>query len=119
MPVKDDHLRQADHNEKLAATLFKTKYYDWTVTTYFYAALHYMDAILAISGAHPKGHDDRDSLIGTHLNLKKVYSEYASLKSRSRAARYYATPMDPSDAQDAQRDYESIKAYCRKIMKLD
>jgi HEPN domain-containing protein len=119
LPLKDEHLAQAAHNEKLAETLFKTQYYDWTITTYFYASLHYMDSILAVSGAHPKDHDERDSLVGTHLNLKRLFKEYKSLKVRSRAARYYATPMEPSDAEYAKRDYETIKSYCRKIMKLD
>jgi hypothetical protein len=119
LPLKEEHLEQASHNEKLAVVLSKGAFYDWTITTYFYAALHYMDSVLAVAGDHPKDHDKRDSLIGTHPNLKRCYKEYKSLKVRSRAARYYATPMDPVDAEEAERDYGTIKAYCRRIMRLD
>jgi hypothetical protein len=78
-----------------------------------------MDTVLAIAGDHPDNHDDRDTLIGVHPNLKKIYGEYKSLKARSRAARYHATPMRPEHAAEAKADYETIKAYIRKIMKLD
>ena len=63
--TKDDHLKQAEHNEKLANSLSQGPYLDWAVTVYFYAALHYMTAILTIHVPAEilRSHDKRDSYI--------------------------------------------------------
>lgn len=43
----DNHLRQAEHNERLAAQLnadLQLRHWDWLITIAFYAAVHYVEA---------------------------------------------------------------------------
>lgn len=86
---------------------------------YFYAALHYMDAVLATHGVDPRNHEDRDDQIGRNQTLKRVYAEYKSLKRMSSNARYYAMNIEPQHIQQIKPDYEALKAYVRSVLKLD
>lgn len=63
MPLRDDHLNQAQHNLEFTESLDPTKYSDWIATGLFYTALHYVDAFLATKGHHPGKHDVRDGFV--------------------------------------------------------
>jgi hypothetical protein len=54
VPSKEDHLNRAQDNERLAGSLDLNSAInvDWAITILFYAALHYVDAYLAIKPAH-------------------------------------------------------------------
>jgi hypothetical protein len=114
LPSKDEHLTKAAHNERLAATLSSGQYLDWAATAFFYAALHYI--ILAVQGDHPDKHDDRDSLIGRHPNLKRVYKEYRALKTMSRNARYYAVQIDQNDIHVVKQHFDVLSSYVKTIL---
>jgi hypothetical protein len=92
---RDEHIRQAEHNEKLADTLSAGgSYPDWAVTIYFYAAIHYVNVILVAQGPVPTSHEKRDPLVRRHPNLSKIWNEYKALDIMSRNARYYCTLIE-------------------------
>jgi hypothetical protein len=74
LPSKDEHLKQAQHNEQLADALSKGAYIDWAVTVLFYAALHYVDAVLAVSQVNPDTHGERQTEIQRNDTLKRMYT---------------------------------------------
>ena len=76
MPESALHLAQAKHNEELLAFLDvhdKTEYFrDWYMTVAFYAALHYVEAILPAVAP----------IINNHRKKVFVAAHYYSHKSR-------------------------------------
>jgi hypothetical protein len=118
LPSKDEHIKKAARNEGFAQVLAKGTYYDWAAVALFYAALHYVDSVLAVSGEHPRSHERRHELIPNNPTLKRVYSEYRALETLSHNARYYAMPIEPQHVHDAQNDYDTIKAFIRKCFNL-
>jgi len=118
LPLQPEHISKAERNEKFAETVAKTAYLDWAVTIIFYAALHYVDAILAASSIHPDNHTQRDDAIGTNATLLKVRSEYRTLETLSQNARYRAMKIDGNDFAEAQRNFTVIRVHLRSRMKL-
>lgn len=114
MPSKDDHLKQAQHNEQLADTLSKGTYVDWAVTVLFYAALHYVDSILAVSQVNPDTHGERQTEIERNDTLKVIYKEFRYLQVMSRNARYLVARIDPSDWHEAKKRFDIIRAHIRR-----
>jgi uncharacterized protein (UPF0332 family) len=102
LPLKSEHISKAERNEKIAQTLATTMYWDWVVTILFYAALHYVDAILAVSGTHPENHTRRNDFMWTNDTLKKIRSEYRTLETLSRNARYRVIAIDSDDLHQAE-----------------
>jgi hypothetical protein len=113
LPKASEHISKAERNEKIADALSKTDFLDWTVTCLFYAALHYVDAILAASVIHPEGHTERNEAIGTNPSLLKIRNEYRTLETLSRNARYRAMTIEPSDLHIAQQSFDVLKAHLR------
>ena len=118
MPLKPEHISKAEHNEKLAETLSRTAYLDWAVTVIFYAALHYVDAILAASVVHPETHSERNDAIGTNAKLLKIRAEYRILETLSRNARYRSMKIEPADLQEAQNNFSVLRSHLRSRMGL-
>ncbi len=104
MPNLADHILQARHNEEFYRATDKNVYSDWAMTAVYYAALHYIDALLAQVGMiDPGGHDVRDQEVHTRAELRPIARSYFRLKGRSRSARYYAARFQPAELQ---RSYE-------------
>lgn len=116
MPLKPEHISKAEHNEKLASTLSQTAYLDWAVTVIFYAALHYVDAILAASVVHPETHSERNDAIGTNATLMTIRAEYRILETLSRNARYRSMKINPEDLQQAQTNFSVLRTHLRGRM---
>jgi uncharacterized protein (UPF0332 family) len=114
LPTKGQHLAKAEHNQKLADTLVKGSYPDWAVTIYFYSALHYVHAVLAVYGQHPESHEATAPLVRRNPVLKKVWAEYRSLQTAARNARYYAAVITNDHLQDVCNDYNTLKSYLRQ-----
>jgi hypothetical protein len=119
LPKPEEHLRQAEHNEKLAETLAKTAYLDWAVIVYFYAAIHYLSLVLAAQGSLPTSHAERDPLVKRHPNLAKIFNEYKALDIMSRNARYYCTPIDPGDVTSVQQKFAALRTYIGSLTGVD
>ena len=88
------------------------------MTIIFYAALHYVDAILAVSGVHPDNHTQRDDAIGTNATLLTVRPEYRVLETLSQNARYRSMKIETADLQQAHNNFSVLKAHLRNRMGL-
>jgi hypothetical protein len=98
VPSNSQHVAQADRNEKLAAYLMEESpdsgYAGWAITALFYAALHLVDAHLAIEGFHPESHAVRDNYVAFWPTLKPIFEHYRELKQRSEDSRYRCIIFD-------------------------
>lgn len=62
---------------------------DWVVVAYFYAALHWVDALLfEKDGLNPDTHEIRLDYVKQKWYLRGISYEYRNLKDRSEDARY-------------------------------
>ena len=114
MPSKDEHLEKAKRNETFAEFLAtKTKYHDWAATVLYYAALHYVDAILAVSQVDPPDHEQRHALIRRNDTLRRIYAEYRMLETLSRNARYFALPVTENDWNRVKPEFDALRGHIR------
>jgi len=118
MPDLATHLRQAHHNEQFFLSFDRGIYSDWAMTVLYYAALQYVDALLAHLGIlDPGGHDVRECHIRSRNELRPIHREYFRLKSRSRNARYYARHFRPEEIDRCRTtDFETIKQHVRGLL---
>lgn len=112
MSTLDTHKAQAKHNEKLANKLSETVFIDWSITSAFYAALHYVEAaffftpeIVHTEACYNKYrskmasldmkktmHVFRENLLGQAF--PKIMTKYRQLRLASEAARYLLVTSD-------------------------
>lgn len=120
MPSVADHKRQAETNEDLASKL-EGEYPDWSVTAYFYAALHLTRAWL-------KGRGYTDGDYQSHLAAEEALKEehfdiledYKHLKTLSERARYEC-PSEGAMRRAlplAKEIFEDIKRYTLSSMTI-
>ncbi len=86
-----DHINKALHNEAFIEqfNLPDSDFPDWAVTVISYAALHYVDALLAKSfGSFPKNHGERSSYVYRQPALRNIRNDYEDLKNDGVEARY-------------------------------
>jgi len=94
MPTKEQHLHQAQHNEAYLAAfdLARSPFLDWAVTAAFYAALHYLRALMSrLNYTNISGYGDMDKAFDRLAILKRnpeIHDSYRQLKDDSRSARY-------------------------------
>ncbi len=127
------NLEHAEHNEKVCNYLSKKPTYsDWTITTAFYSALHYvrhkMLPQVVGTGKDAVKYEDFESLYhgesgntegrhGFQLNwVKREFSEidfeYARLHELSRNARYLNYNHGREVAIEVKNHLKSIKEFC-------
>lgn len=113
MPTKEKHTEYAERNEKLGSEL-EPSYPDWSITAYFYSALHWTRAWLK-----SKGYSDSD--FSNHREAEKSLfdagfcrlNDYKDLRSLSREMRYQC----PTDHRaillinQAKEDLQLVKEY--------
>lgn len=120
MPEQDSHLRQAQHNESFVASfdLDSTLYLDWAVTGIFYAALHYIEAFLAIQNIHSPAHVSRDSIFQKEHVLKPAYNQYRILKTRSESARYDLQQFSSAEVRELiSGELQAVKSHILRLMR--
>ena len=118
------HVEQARHNESVAAVLLKAgKFPDWVATTAFYAAVHYVEAGLAIvpGVGHSESslpidpvtkqttytlHNWREELVRRHF--PKAFRSYKYLRTTSNHARYLKGNNKPAFTYFSRTDAESF-----------
>jgi hypothetical protein len=94
LPSEETHVQQACHNRRLARTISRSDYPDWAATVIFYAAVHYVEAVLARHAAppddQPSSHADRMRAMNNDLRhfTKRVRRCYRRLLDKSHDARY-------------------------------
>lgn len=88
MPSPGDHKAQAISNEQVAQTLASTAP-DWAVTVFFYAALHWVRAYLALKNLQPSSHGQTFDELRKDASLPVDFLDrYRRLYRLSREARY-------------------------------
>jgi len=100
MPPRQEHIRQAEHNEGVFSRLNSLDIIDWTITVMFYATLHRVDAYLALQNIHPKKHvgDDppgRNQYVNRFLP-NDMARHYHRLYNASMRSRYDVDCLDPN-----------------------
>jgi len=117
LPTKEQHLEQATRNEKLAAeVLVHTRYCDWTVTVLFYAAIHYIEAFLAVQRIHCFDHAERSEKVRIIPQLRTIGKQYESLRTTSRQARYQALPITPDDVKRAEQNLATVRSQIKYVL---
>jgi len=88
MPARDAHEDKARSIERAAQVLDASNadHCDWLATLAFYAALHWLDAVLADRGLHPSNHRERNRA----AQGLPIWDQYYELYALSRIARYEA-----------------------------
>jgi len=131
MASREQHLKQAEHNQGLLGFLEETtggdRYDDWYITVAFYAALHYFEAILptvaqkinsnrqrGLISEHYDAHADR--LVAMRMEFADIFTPYSSLYNRSRAAKYRKYETTPIMKSLTKRYLEEVVVECRKTM---
>ena len=112
MVTLEQHLAQADRNERLANIIaaLPERFTEWEVTLLFYSALHYVDAFLATQERSPKRHRDRNNLVASLTNLGREYQNLFQQSMNSRYHLYTFTPQEVSEikAEDFDRVKEEV-----------
>jgi hypothetical protein len=133
--IKNLHLAQAVHNESACDFLnSNSKFYDWTVTSAFYAALHYVSAVMfPVHYFHGKNAGQANT-IGQYCDLlgikdskhkvmtdlvyekcKGIGNAYKALLEFSYSSRYERGCQDSLFAIRARRYLSQIKAHCTEV----
>lgn len=119
MPTKNQHLQKATHNENFlnALDISTTIYLDWLVTIAFYAALHFVDAYIALTySKHPSKHQVRDNYIVKDTKLKRIIDGYWDLKNDSRQSRYNVYQFSVKEVKLDITKLQSIKNYILNLL---
>lgn len=113
MPDRNAHLKRAHDNEEFARSLELDQgfYVDWAITFLFYAAVHYIDAYLALKPYHPPSHHHRDTEIQRNGSLNQIWNDYRRLKDLSESARYEIANYHRSDFRAVEARFGRIKNY--------
>ena len=115
MPKTEEHLYRAAQNLEFAQKfdLPKTKYIDWAVAAYFYAALHLVDALLfEKQKIDPGNHEFRTNFVKTKDYLTGIKNEYIVLKNKSENARYDLIPFTSAKVeQEIITRYKAIEEH--------
>ena len=87
MPTLNQHLSQAESNERFAEGIaaLPTRFPDWEIIALFYSALHYADAFLATQGIHPGSHDSRIASLKLYMG---TWEDFQHLYRMSLGTRY-------------------------------
>ena len=96
MGAQSFHIEKAERNERFfqSCNLGASLYNEWAVVVLFYAAVHYVDAVLARESVlprtqrHPHDHPRRNTGVANSPTLGPIALLYLNLYDRSRDARY-------------------------------
>lgn len=98
----DDHILQAKRNLNFLSAINQSvsEYYDWQVTVCFYAALHIVNAHLAMYNLQYRKHKDVNFALNFASQTsparlpEEEYLAYTALQSLSRRSRYLVNEKD-------------------------
>jgi hypothetical protein len=84
-----EHIARGRRNEEVAASLPRGCA-DWRITVTFYAAVHYVESVIAGHGMRSSDHRSRQSYINAIRELRPVAIDYQTLANQAWIARYRA-----------------------------
>ena len=116
MPTRQQHLANAERNQRLSIALQTSADVDWAVTVLFYAALHLVEATLA-PVVHSPNHKIRNETVQLDPRLRPIHHHYRDLYHRSLDARYDCVPFTTLQAQHLYvTRYEPIKRHLQPLL---
>jgi len=83
-----EHLDRAHRNERFADALTVPGQGDWKIIACFYAALHYVEAVIVANGAGSSDHNSRMNHVRTMPALAPIRNAYQTLANFAWQARY-------------------------------
>jgi hypothetical protein len=101
--TEQQHLDRARSNESFAKTLSPLSHADWKIIICFYAALHYVEAVVVRSGHRSSDHGTRATYLRQIPALRPVSTDYFTLSNWAWKARY-----DPTIDLSAQKNVQDI-----------
>ena len=117
MPSRENHLVAARANETLAMAMIEThQAHAWAIVLAFYAALHWVDALLASASIHPESHSRRNLFVA-RTQLRTVIEPYQALRDFSQDARYELVPFSESKARALiAGELADIKSHVQRLL---
>jgi len=128
MSTHDKHMAQAEHNEKLLNIIVPSsdnvEFGDWYATVAFYAALHHVEAMIAIMRPVMYSTGSRNAITYTdspdhavrNWIIKSRYKSmnyfYSSLYKCSRTAKYHGYTSDVDKPEDIRKYLDIVKKIC-------
>jgi uncharacterized protein (UPF0332 family) len=116
VPTSAEHRQRAEHNLQFAQSfnLETTPYIDWVATAYFYAALHWVDALLWKYDRYDPGcHEHRGAWIKRVWYLRAIKDDYFDLKDYSENARYRLITVTRTRLEEKIiPKYKNIEQHC-------
>lgn len=118
MPKRDEHLAQAQHNREFFEAIERPAYNDWAVTTIFYEAIHYVDALLDHAyGVNPRRYGDsqfphaheREGYLRNYMHA--IWNDCRHLKDASRDARYECWHPSDDDVETLLSKRDDIQSW--------
>lgn len=111
MATPSEHIDRGHHNETLA-TQMPGGFADWRIAITFYAALHYVEAIIIRSGRRSSDHKSRKEAMRTLPALRLAAVDYDTLANQAWIARYRADYdfNDPALSAEVQRICDLLPA---------
>jgi len=130
--LKNQHIQLAQHNEQACDFLNSSnRYFDWVITSAFYAALHYVSAVIFPLKYDLDGETETANDIGAYRecirsrenkhklmadlvyrNCRGIGYSYRALLDLSYAARYETSGHTRLYSDRARHYMTAIKAYC-------
>ena len=114
MPQRDEHLKRAYQNEKLAEQFARASdptCIDWSIAFLFYSALHFVDGYLAGKNCPPLTHYERGQEVENNGSLAEIRKPYSALQKMSEMARYEIANYAPRDHERALLLFNQIKEH--------
>lgn len=114
MSLKSEHEKKFNHDSEFQNSISYNKFPDWTVVTFFYRAVHLIEAVFSITGQHSNSHNDRKAIMedDTVLYPIDLTNNYKELESLSRQARYKPElPMADDEVKIAQDCFDVVKSW--------
>jgi hypothetical protein len=100
MPSAAEHQAKANHNLAFLSSIKDPAYGDWMAVVIFYAAVHLVEKVFAITGDHSKDHAERN--MNVRRRLKQIHRHFRALYNLSLVSRYQEASkfgLSPSDVQ--------------------
>ena len=116
MPSRQQHLANAERNQRLSIALQSGPHIEWAVAVLFYAALHLVEATLAPS-VHSPNHKTRNQTVQLDPRFHPIYRHYRELYYRSLDARYECASLYILQVQHLYAThYEPIKRHLQQLL---
>jgi len=131
MASREQHQKQAKHNQKLLDLLGEIKgedrFDDWYITVAFYTALHHFESILPVVA--PKLNKNRkqgfvrehygfhtERVIAMQMEFMDILTPYTPLYNRSRAAKYCKYETTSIMKSLSKRHLAEVIVECCKVL---